>query len=1690
MTAPSTPATSKPAASPYATGGGGTVLEHRFGATVLAALLVGDPIPGLGDDFTVERVAFQASAESAVDDLVVTGVSKGDGTTEHRKLAIGVRHAPTIGSSDAKFVKLLRDCLVTQERHDVAFDNGSYRLSLVVAAHHVGAAELSELADLARKFGTSEEFHKTVTAPGRFSKELRSRLTLLEEATAAAQEGHTELPSRPTRDLCWRLLRSLWVHQCRLESDDTDRTQCVQRLKSLVESAADADALFERLCKVAADCAIGGGVVDEGALRRLLAGRVRIARSRSYAGSWRVLDRLGQSLRARTPKALRPRTGTDSDVRVERDDAREALTDSVRRAASGCGVLVITGEPGVGKSALSLDVCDALGREGVSVTLLNLRDVKVESLLQFEDALGAGLSTVLGAAEVWNARLLLLDGTEVVQEGCENFVRDLVRAACEAGFAVLAVTRQDAFENVESALRDVLLSLKRVGLKDRIPSHAVEGFTDAEVDDLVAAVPLLRRVSQGRRSRWLLRRPGLLKLVLESQAIASLPDGPLCEATVYDVVWQHLVRQGERTSPGGATPDGRDHAVYRLARSLLLPDQPSGVPYPDGQALPSLRRDGVLLRVGLTGRKNDQFASDLLRDIAVWQVLVRESPQVLLEAGVPRWAHHAARVALQALLLDSHAGDPAWTLPSQIIFCESLGKAGTERWTDLPWEAVLTLPEPGAVLGPLWDWLRGEGGGRLGELMRVLNIRFGGIVLSDPSMGDPIVSLLCDHRAELDGMHDGVVDKADDIILQWLRGLATLKDDSSGLRGKVREAFVRRPSSRHRWNAHALHLECVGLLGRDMDAVGVEELRAAARRSPESLQGCIESMFATHSLGAHHPELLLELAETCYVMPPDPAREEWGGPHTGVREHSARMLWGPGVHAAWLYGPFFALLTSRVRAEAVAFINRLLDRAAEARVRRRGAPAPRFFSDMAGVEIELPNRGKVHLAGDSGVWRWYRGIAPGPGPCRSALMALEVAADRWIAEGGSVPVVADALLKHAGNLAIAGLVYGMLVRHIEAAEAAIDPWLAVPEVWRLEGLRVREEGSAGRYAVPGDVVHAKRRMWETPHVAGWLVMTAIEANDRESIVRLAQVSERLIENAGRRSPVTETGAGSPGASNNPSVDEGMLVIRRNAGMLVADNYRVTRRDGRAAREYVPPRDVEDALKHLRDDAERGHQLYELQARYGVGLRQEPVTPDQVRADLAAAWSLLEDPPESGSQLLGHATAAVAMAAVRMHAQGEITLSDKDFALSVFLLAEVTKSPHLHPLEDGTLFSIGADRSAARALPTLLPTSVTWPDLDAEDVAVLEAALSQAFAAIVASPVIEVQVAFTEGLRGVWSSPCGELEDGGCFHLDALDLVIEAARRCRVGSPGGEHRPQVDILPLPLEESLPKAAPDGLLGWRLATAVGALGDCARSACCAADRAYALLIPVTRVYGTAATGDEHLEQPAVEEARNLVATTLLLLAAKHGTTLLLELLGSMLKSPTAAARLLDGLCLAATYSEEARMVLRALWPVAMERCLVDWPELTGSAADGCGRLLVSLLPVPRAYVREAEEARAAINEARRGWIESAALADVMEQWLPRALGNPSCVNAIAACMAHRPAEERVQFGLPWLERAIGSAYEAIAGRTVSLMPWIEDTLRTPHMDEHTVRTLHRMVDGLAARGDAAALRFQHSAEGGRG
>jgi hypothetical protein len=248
------------AASPYATGGGGTGLEHRYGAVLLACLLTGDPVPELGDNATPVSVQFQASVVSPVDDLLVVGRTPDGG---ERRVSIGVRRAPTLTGSDEASALLLASYLriVTSSWGEV--QAGQWRLCLAVASPNAAVQQLGALAGIARGCGDDAAFRAEVARPGRTNWHVRARLLRVDALVAAMLAG-IGAGDVGAAELTWRLLSSLRTRELRLEgADRTDRTYAVGRLRPITgdRTAAAADQLFSRLAELASGYAPAGAVV-------------------------------------------------------------------------------------------------------------------------------------------------------------------------------------------------------------------------------------------------------------------------------------------------------------------------------------------------------------------------------------------------------------------------------------------------------------------------------------------------------------------------------------------------------------------------------------------------------------------------------------------------------------------------------------------------------------------------------------------------------------------------------------------------------------------------------------------------------------------------------------------------------------------------------------------------------------------------------------------------------------------------------------------------------------------------------------------------------------------------------------------------------------------------------------------------------------------------------------------------------------------------------------------------------------------------------------------------------------------------------------------------------------------------------------------------------------------------------------
>jgi len=1654
----------KGSSSPYATGGGGISLERSYGATVLAAILVGDPIAGMGDSMRVVRVKLQSGPDSPVDDFVIFGEDPATGVM--RRLSVGVRRDPTITASDEKFVKLLGDYLRIVSGNSADVDEDRWRLALAVSGPHTGASETRILADYARAHATAESFRETVGGDGVVAASVRKRLEYLDEAVVAATReiGLAKSEGDPLV-LTWRFLRALRVLLLRLEGDDaTDRTHTVSRLRAVAGEPIDPEQLFQGLIDLLARATPRAALLDEATLRRELRGIAHVLPSNAHVRAWTVLATCEEQLRARTSSTLADAT-SGQHVSLARESELLPLLDKVRAVGEGAASLLVTGQPDVGKSALTLGVVDRLRGEGAYVIALSLRDLP-RTTLEFEALLGARVATILGRSGVARSRLLVVDGAEAVLQGKADLLAHLARGAAHAGLGVVAVAREDAQSGVLDAL-SLTPATK--------PSVATIGaFHEDEVTQVLQGFPVLARIGRDPRSRLLLTKPGLIEILLRGGAHAALPDGALSEADVFAVVWAQHVRRNEVVVFGEATPDGREAALLALARKQF--DSAPSPLVADSMALSSLRSDRLLLPVGpdAAWKQGDDFANDVIRDFTTARLLIAAPGENLLEkADAPRWSLRAARLACQVAFIQSGTNTEPARLAMQYRF-EALARDHGERWADIPWEAALTIGGARSVIRSAAPWLLKDQGFGLGRLLRIVKRRcVANNLVADVGLVEPVVELVCDEWVRVGHLLHAVTD-ADDVVAAWLAGLAVRgkSDASHPLRCRIRERMLDGPLGR----GDEYRLRCLGLLGPDLDQRSEQALRDLAKSDPDVLHACLEQSLAPFALHTHRPNLLLALTEAYYIERPQ--SKDGLLRHSSFHDDGIRGHQGAGSRlASPHYGPFWWLLRGPFR-EAITLINRILNHAARYRVAPEFSdPTSMPIEQLAGVDVDLPGIGRRRFIGDDHVWRWYRGSGVGPYPCVSALVALERFLDELVATGVPIATPVPILLQECENLAMAGLIVGTLVRHALPGCLDLDPWLQHPDIWEFEFVRTTCEFSQFHVHGPDpkDLPGGDRRRWSLREVSGYLVASALVANEQARLASLAAVGDALNLHAAKTADLVRTQRGDPSGDSSIERDAAafLLQVRGWAAHLQHVHFSIERAgDGRIAVRHVEPPDIAAGFMEQRQEHARGQESWRLWHLYTAG---DPSTWSlSLVSDIALARGLEAVPPNAGPSHALETPIAVAAGAIKLAAEG-FHLSPEDLTWAADIILKAAEADAISDFSDDAIVPWKTDRAAARALPLLLALGE-----DVIDEKRLERGLN-AVRSLSASSSNEVGRALSTALNTLWLMPCAKVH-GVCLHRSVLQVFHDASRAVRMAPFNRSGKRPVLPLEGDVETELKALPAKDVLLSRLVAPIVISTKCTASECCAATDARALRDALFDAHRRASSHYAEKNHHQNDEDSQLVAAALLEAGA--------EQIVLHVRSCAQQAGALDGLLLhlsaAATSDPNLRTRFRAVWPAVMDAALE-------TLANGCDfrshrtwgpRAIAGLIPKPVLTGREQDVERALL-EAAVGWPTADELSERIEGWLLWAAGLPEAVDALARFLCTAPMHLQAS-RLSWVARMFSTGFGAIANRTRFLLPWLEELRKSGALSTSGLRECQWLIDGLAAAGDSGALRLQVALE----
>jgi hypothetical protein len=1370
----------KKIASPEATGGAGVNFEARFAGVVLARLLRGDHVEGLG--LPVERVQFQRRfAGHLLDDVVAEGT---DALGRLRIIEYQAKRRLSPAPSDDEFKETVARCIQAVQADG---DDGEIARQLrrfgLVANPSGPLADLSRVTEIARAHDSAGSFLDVVrvTANAGVVQRLEQLRTTVTNCLKDEQED--EFAAAPLEakvdGLAWRVARAMWIWQADAEPEGQVVLAAQDRLADLALVGTEPSDVFDKLVTLARDWAPNAGSIDVAMLRVALEEKgVALSAAPARAAAFNAL--LAESERALDTGVVL----LGGQLRLPREQLRASVVDAVRQN----NATLLRGRAGVGKSMLARLVAEDLRSEGAVVVGINLAG-RTGSLAALEDELRVRLADGLAGAPIGSPRLLLIDGAEQAQTDSGRLLRAIFEAIPTASGAApawrLLVTGRDEAEGTIAGLVS-----ESFGAPDRI---VVGELSDAEVARVVNAFPALEPLQRNVRAvALLLRRPYLVELLIRSTAVMGLPPDVVGEEDLMDVVTLRLVRRDNGGLIGRGAPDARSDIYLALAQDAIANNLPSSLAGTDAEARAGLSSDDVIAPVRLSWR----FAHDVLTDYAVaTRLLEPEGDTLLAAAPAPRRLLRGVRLRMQRELADALNADrlvEAWT--RTVAEAEQLAQTDGPRWRDVPFEALLHLGAAREALGILRPVLVADGS-LLSQLVDVAD-RLARLettteewapVALDTSLTGPVVDLL---GALGDQVPDPCVYRAARLVHRHLiAGFAYRGAPDHGLEGPqhLPEAVITWAGEATYGDLLELCLGCLGFLGEHLGASAESFLLEHARSRPHEIAELVESRWGARALAQARPALLLNLAGYYYLghglsldgSPSEPGRKPPSRGLTGdldgegVRDHDPRQA----LHISPFplgnnqanpqLGPFLALLEADEVA-GLALVGAVVDAATDARTRTES----RWSEDDPDVRLRLQmsdRESAKDFVGPPSVWCWHRRTTVGPGPAQSSLMALRQWASAKRKAGSNLASVRDGVLSTGTSLAFPAVAWFVLLEHLDDVTDEMDPFLVHPLVWHLEiGRVVQERGLA--LSVP----EVTRVDWQVSQVAMQLVLRGNETRR----AALARLGDRLMANA-----------------ETENVEE--HVAQRWASELEIENYRAGPHAGGGIEitvEYDPA--VVSALTVGAETAQRGLRSASLMYR-AAGLRDgegelgeaeqlwrevvEHVSQSESetdllyrRADLAcaaaaavvrAACAGVDIGPEVLSEavatLLHGASETAKLAPPRLEdlqAEEDRDVDDDDWESS---------APQRFVRQN--VWPDGMDRSAASGLSLLLavPEALARSGVDDADIV-------QGLIDVAASPFDETRERLVIGLLPLWDVGCDSSRRGHGAIIAVANRLLETA----------------------------------------------------------------------------------------------------------------------------------------------------------------------------------------------------------------------------------------------------------------------------------------------------------------------------
>ena len=246
-------------------------------------------------------------------------------------------------------------------------------------------------------------------------------------------------------------------------------------------------------------------------------------------------------------------------------------------------------------------------------------------------------------------------------------------------------------------------------------------------------------------------------------------------------------------------PGSRSYCALQLMRFGKVTSMTSS-PSSMAPAVEGLRRSGLIRPASrLPWDRVPEFKHDLVRAYSVARYLLQErNPAVaLMSIGAPRWTLPSARLACEIVLSAPH--EPSHPVAGRFADLQTtfdaIATAGHgERWTDVPTEGLLAVPESLPLLEDAWPALVSDKAHGLARLIRILHGRHQKGGLLDVIITEPVIVRLLDGETP-----QGLAKEIAELIRDWLQS-HVFRETPAGhpTRVKLRQAILEQCAEKER----------------------------------------------------------------------------------------------------------------------------------------------------------------------------------------------------------------------------------------------------------------------------------------------------------------------------------------------------------------------------------------------------------------------------------------------------------------------------------------------------------------------------------------------------------------------------------------------------------------------------------------------------------------------------------------------------------------------------------------------------------------------------------------------------------------------------------------------------------------------------------------------------------------------------